>query len=70
MSRSTAQQIAVVLAVIAALIFLGVAQTELGYASDHPNAYGPAKVIATGAIGGAVLAAAVALLAFAFGRRD
>jgi hypothetical protein len=38
---------------------------EFRYASDHPYAYGPAKVIAWAAAGGVLLAIAVALLAWA-----
>ena len=57
------------LAAVAAAIFVGVAIHELNYASAHAYAYGPAKVIAWAAAGGAVLAAAVALLAWAQLRR-
>jgi hypothetical protein len=46
-------------------VLAGVAIHELRYASDHPYAYGPAKVIALGAGGGAALAVAVLLLAVA-----
>ena len=53
-----------VLAAAAAVVFVGVGVHELTYASDHPYAYGPAKVIAWGAAGGALLALAVAVLAF------
>jgi hypothetical protein len=35
-----------------------VATTEVNYASDHPYAYGPAKVIAWAAAGGAILSVA------------
>jgi hypothetical protein len=56
-------------AVIAAVVFAGVGIHELSYASDHPHAYGPAKVIAWGACAGALLALAVAGLAFALLRR-
>ena len=49
--------------VLAALVFAGVGVHELSYASDHPHAYGPAKVIAWGAGAGALLALAVAGLA-------
>ncbi|HWK30114.1 MAG TPA: hypothetical protein VNS09_26320 [Solirubrobacter sp.] len=41
----------------------GVAVHELQYASGHPFAYGPAKVIALTAGAGAVLAVAVGVLA-------
>lgn len=53
------------LASLAAVVFVGVAIHELSYASAHAYAYGPAKVIAWAAGGGAVLAVAVALLALA-----
>lgn len=56
-------------AVVAAVVFIGVAVNELQYASDHPYAYGPAKVIAWGASAGALLSVAVALLAFGLTRR-
>jgi hypothetical protein len=36
------------LALLALVLFTGVAIHELSYASDHPYAYGPAKVIAWG----------------------
>jgi hypothetical protein len=49
---------------LAALVFAGVGVHELSYASDHPHAYGPAKVIAWGAGAGALLAFAVAGLAW------
>jgi hypothetical protein len=57
------------LAAVALLVFVGVALDELSYASSHPYRYGPAKVIATAAGGGALLALAVALLAVAVSRR-
>ena len=53
----------ITLAVVAAAVFVGVAIHELSYASGHPYAYGPAKVIAWGAGAGALLDLAVALLA-------
>jgi hypothetical protein len=53
----------VALAAVAAVIFVGVTIEELSYASSHPYAYGPAKVIAWGASAGALLSVAVALLA-------
>ena len=59
----------ILLAVVAAIIFAGVAVHELNYASDHPYAYGPAKVIAWAGGGGVVLAVAVALVGFALSRR-
>lgn len=57
-------------AVVACLVFLGVGIHELTYASDHPHAYGPAKVIAWGSGGGALLSVAVGLIAVALLRRD
>jgi hypothetical protein len=56
----------VALAAVARLISLGVVVEEVTYVSDHPYAYGPAKVIAWGAGAGAILAVAVGILAFAF----
>jgi hypothetical protein len=56
------------LAVVAAVIFVGVALTEIDYVNDHPFRYGPAKVIAWAAGGGAVLAVAVALIGVALMR--
>jgi Mn2+/Fe2+ NRAMP family transporter len=60
----------IALAVVAAVISIGVAVHELQYAGDHPYAYGPAKVIAWGAGAGALLALAVALLAFGLIRAE
>jgi hypothetical protein len=60
------------LAAVAAVVFVGVAVHELDYASDHPHAYGPAKVIAWAGASGAALAGAVALIGWALirdGRR-
>jgi hypothetical protein len=42
---------------------VGVAITEINYASAHPFAYGPAKVIAWAAGAGALVSVAVADLA-------
>jgi hypothetical protein len=56
------------LAAVAAVVLIGVAVHELSYASNHPHAFGPAKVIAWGAAAAALLAVAVGLLAFALGR--
>ena len=56
------------LAAVAAVVFVGVTIDELSYASNHPYAYGPAKVIAWGAGAGAVLSVAVGLLAFSLTR--
>jgi hypothetical protein len=61
---------AATLAVVSLAVSLGVAIHELSYASDHPYAYGPAKVIATGAGGAATLAAALLLLAIDLLRRE
>ena len=58
------------LGLIALLVFVAVAMHELQYASDHPFAYGPAKVIASGAGAGAVLSTAVALVGVALSRLD
>jgi hypothetical protein len=55
--------------VLSAVVFAGVGIHELNYASDHPYAYGPAKVIAWGAGAGALLALAVAGLAWTLVRR-
>lgn len=48
---------------LAALVFAGVGVHELSYASEHPHAYGPARVIAWVAGAGALLALAVTGLA-------
>jgi hypothetical protein len=58
----------VILAIVAAIIFAGVGVHELNYASNHPYAYGPAKVIAWGAGAGLILSVAVALLAYTMTR--
>jgi hypothetical protein len=55
----------VALALVAAVMFVGVAVHEIAYASNHPYQYGPAHVIAWGAGAGALLSACVSLLAFA-----
>lgn len=68
MTRVAIAGAAMALAVVAAVGFIGVAIHEFGYASDHPYAYGPAKVIAWGGCAGAVLCIAVALLALALTR--
>lgn len=67
MTRSAIAGSAVALAVVAAI---GVGIHEFNYVSDHPYAYGPAKVIAWGGCAGAVLSVAVALLAFALTRSE
>lgn len=63
-NRSTARGAVIALAALSCLVFVIVAVHELSYASDHPFAYGPAKVIAWAAGAGALLAAAVAVLAW------
>lgn len=50
--------------------FLAVAIHEFNYANSHPFAYGPAKVIAWGALAGVVLAVGVALLGYLAATRD
>src|SRR5690242_13456380 len=60
----------VALAVVAALIFVGVAVTEINYANNHPHAFGPAHVIAWAAGAGALLATSVAGLAVALTRAN
>jgi len=57
--------VVIALAALAGVTFMGVGIHELDYASSHPHAYGPAKVIAWSAFAGAALAFAVALMAFA-----
>jgi len=68
MSRATLTGAVIALAAVAAIVFVGVTIEELSYASGHPYAYGPAKVIAWGAGAGAVLSIAVGLLAFSLTR--
>jgi hypothetical protein len=67
-SRAIASLLGVVtaLSVIAFVVFAGVAVHELQYASGHPFAYGPAKVIAVACGAGALLSASVAVLTRAF----
>lgn len=59
----------VALAAVSAVVFAGVALHEWGYASDHPFAYGPAKVVALACAASAALAVAVAVLAVAMLRQ-
>jgi hypothetical protein len=66
--RSGLGSTVVALAVVAAVGSIAVAVHEFDYASGHPYAYGPAKVIAWGALAGAVLGVAVALVGFALAR--
>lgn len=70
MTRGAIAGAALALAVVAAVGFIGVAIHEFEYASHHPYAYGPAKVIAWGGCAGAVLCVAVALLSFALTRAE
>jgi hypothetical protein len=63
MIRSSVSGIVAALCTAAAVIFAGVGATELSYVSDHPYAYGPAKVIAWAAGAGVLLSAAVGVLA-------
>ena len=53
---------AIALALTGAIIFGGVALTEINYVSGHPNAYGPAKVIAWGAGAGVLVSLSLAVL--------
>ncbi len=64
-TRRSIVVVALTLAAISAVLFAYVAIHELSYAGSHPYAYGPAKVIATGAGAGALLSVAVALIALA-----
>ncbi len=69
MARDTTRIVVICLAVAAALIFAGVAKTELDYVSAHPYAFGPAKVIAWGAGAEVLISLAVGLLAWSYGER-
>ena len=55
----------IVIAIVAACIFGGVAVHEFDYASGHLYAYGPAKVIAWGGVAGVVVSVGVGLLGYA-----
>ena len=68
MNRSSLGGAAIALALVSAVGFVGIAVHEFSYASDHPYAYGPAKVIAWGGCAGALLCAAVALVGYAMTR--
>ena len=57
------------LAALASVIFAGVGIHELDYASEHPYAYGPARVIAWAAGGGVALSVAVALMGWGLARQ-
>ena len=65
-NRQTIGGVVIALAACAAVGFAWIAADEFSYASNHPYAYGPAKVIAWGGVAGAALAVAVGLLAAAF----
>ncbi len=68
MRRASLLGSVIALASVAAIVFMGVTVEELAYASSHPYAYGPAKVIAWGAGAGALISVAVGLLAFSLTR--
>ena len=57
-SRSALRAVVLVLIALALTIFAGEAIHEIHYVDTHPDAYGPAKVIALACGGGAVLALA------------
>jgi hypothetical protein len=65
MRHSTLGGAVIVVAIVAACIFGGVAVREFNYASGHPYAYGPAKVIAWGGVAGVVVSVGVGLLGYA-----
>src|SRR5436853_6995282 len=52
-----------ILVTIAGVVLVGVVVTEWNYVDGHPDAYGPAKVIAGAAGAAALLAGAVTLIA-------
>ena len=62
--RGALQAVVIVLLALALTVFVGETIHELHYADVHPDAYGPAKVIALACGAGAVLAiaAGIALL--------
>jgi len=60
----------IALSTVAFLIFAGVAITEISYVGSHPYAYGPAKVIAWAAGGGAILSVVGALLGITLLRQN
>jgi hypothetical protein len=62
-TASAALGIVMALSVVAFVVFSWVVFEEMSYASAHPYAYGPAKVIAAAAAAWALLSAAVAVLA-------
>lgn len=70
MNRSALGGVVMAIAAIATIAFAGVAIHELDYASGHPYAYGPAKVIAWAGGAGALLSVAVGVLGFALQRGE
>lgn len=70
MTAKVIGKVVVVMAMASAVGFLAVAIHEFDYANSHPFAYGPAKVIAWGALSGAVLALGVALLGYLVTKKD
>ena len=70
MSRSALSGAVIALAVVAGLVFAGVAVHELNYASNHAHAYGPAKIIAWAGAGGVILCVSVGLLGVGLMRAD
>jgi hypothetical protein len=69
-SRGLIGGLVVATAAFATIVFAGVAIHELNYASVHPYAYGPAKVIAWAGGAGALLSIAVGALGFTLTRSD
>ena len=65
MKNATVTGAVMALASVACIVFVVVVIEEVTYASNHPYAYGPAKIIAWGAGAGALLSIAVGLLAYA-----
>ncbi|HMM49794.1 MAG TPA: hypothetical protein PKE32_09335 [Miltoncostaeaceae bacterium] len=70
MNRSALLGAVIALAAVACLLFFSVMVQELNYAADHPFRYGPAKIIATAGGAGALLALAVAVLAWVLLRAE
>ena len=68
MTRRAVAGAVIALAALAGLGLVVVAVHEFDYASSHPYAFGPAKVIAWAAIAGVVLAVAIGLIGFALMR--
>ena len=60
-TRATIRGFALAIVVLALAVFVIEAIHELNYASGHPYAYGPAKVIAAACGAGAALSVAVGL---------